>query len=234
MMLLGFWNQLKKQLKKKLRLKRRWLNLAVVLLAAGLFAAGAWMLRGSLQEKSGRQGQEQSVFSRAVEAYVQPEEEVRAMVKDLNGQRDAFVKKSYVCGEELQRIGIMNAADILAYHKAHPSMTVSLGDSNRVYFIEKVDDLSPQCKNNAYFGLDANGNLSLFEGIPGSGGQNVLRTFFQLNIRHLESSLPRETVKQLYHGVRVRDLADYNSVLSTLSDYAIEETEKAMQVTPSS
>ncbi|KEQ22921.1 BofC C-terminal domain-containing protein [Paenibacillus tyrfis] len=233
MMLLGFWNQLKKQLKKKLRLKRRWLNLAVVLLAAGLFAAGAWMLRGSLYDKSSPQGQEQSVFSRAVEAYVQPEEEVRAMIKDLSGQRDAFVKKSYVCGEELQRIGIMNAADILAYHKTHPSMTVSLGNANRVYFIEKVDDLSPQCKNNAYFGLDAKGNLSLFEGVPGSGGQNVLRTFFQLNIRHLESSLPRETVKQLYQGVRIRDLADYNSVLSTLSDYAIEETEKAMQVTPS-
>ncbi|WP_088832874.1 BofC C-terminal domain-containing protein [Paenibacillus tyrfis] len=233
MMLLGFWNQLKKQLKKKLRLKRRWLNLAVVLLAAGLFAAGAWMLSGSLYDKSSPQGQEQSVFSRAVEAYVQPEEEVRAMIKDLSGQRDAFVKKSYVCGEELQRIGIMNAADILAYHKTHPSMTVSLGNANRVYFIEKVDDLSPQCKNNAYFGLDAKGNLSLFEGVPGSGGQNVLRTFFQLNIRHLESSLPRETVKQLYQGVRIRDLADYNSVLSTLSDYAIEETEKAMQVTPS-
>jgi forespore regulator of the sigma-K checkpoint len=46
----------------------------------------------------------------------------------------------------------------------------------------------------------------------------------------LESSLPREAVQSLYDGIRVADYADYNSVLSTFSDFAMmEETEKVMK-----
>jgi forespore regulator of the sigma-K checkpoint len=52
---------------------------------------------------------------------------------------------------------------------------------------------------------------------------NVIRTFFQLDIRYLESSLPKETLKQLQDGIRITDMAEYNSVLSTFSDYAMVE-----------
>lgn len=232
MNLLSFWNQLKKQWKKKLRIKRRWLNLAGILLVAGALAAGIWLFSDRLAGPAAWNEQEQAVFGRNMKEWKQPEDEVRKMVAGIEGQREAYVKKDYVCGEEFQRLGMVSSTDILAYHRAHPSFKVSLDEGNKVYFTETVDDLSPQCKDNAYFGLDMKGNLSLFEGVPGSGGESVIRTFFQLNIEHLESSLPRETVKQLYHGIRVRDLDDYNSVLSTLSDYAVEETEKVMQNSP--
>lgn len=232
MNLLSFWNQLKKQLKKKLRVKRRWLNLAGILLVAGAFAAGLWLYSERWAGPEAGNMREQAVFSRNMKEFSQPEDEVRKMVAGMDGQREAYVKKAYVCGEEFHRIGMMSSTDILDYYRDHPSLTVSLDEGSKVYFTELVDDLSPQCKNNAYFGLDMKGNLSLFEGVPGSGGESVIRTFFQLNIEHLESSLPRETVKQLYHGIRVKDLDDYNSVLSTLSDYAVEETEKVMQNSP--
>ncbi|TVY11927.1 BofC C-terminal domain-containing protein [Paenibacillus cremeus] len=232
MMLLSFWNQLKKQLKKKLRWKRRWLNLAAILLVAGITAVWFGVMNGKNHEPKVWSPQEQSVFGRQISTPAQPEEEVLKIANQLSGEREAFIKKAYVCGDELQLIGTLNSAGILSYHKEHPALTVSLGEDGRVLFTEKIDDLSPRCKENAYFGLDAGGNLSLFEGIPGISGSSVIRTFFQLNIEHLESSLPRETVKQLYRGIRVMDLDDYNSVLSTLSDFAIEETERAMQSTP--
>ncbi|MGG1598844.1 BofC C-terminal domain-containing protein [Paenibacillus naphthalenovorans] len=229
MNLLSFWNQFKKQLKKKLRVRRRWMNLAGFLFVAGTLAAGFWLFSDRLAGPAAWKEQEQAVFGRNMKEFRQPEDEVLKMVAGMDGQREAYMKKAYVCGEEFQRLGMMSSTDILAYHRTHPSYMVSLDEGNKVYFTETVDDLSPQCKENAYFGLDTKGNLSLFEGVPGSGGESIIRTFFQLNIEHLESSLPRETVKQLYRGIRVRDLDDYNSVLSTLSDYAMEETENVLQ-----
>lgn len=71
----------------------------------------------------------------------------------------------------------------------------------------------------AFFGIDEGGNLSLYEGHPDEN--QVLRSFFQIDIEYLESSLPQETVEQLYRGIRVTDYAEYNSVLSTFSDYAV-------------
>lgn len=227
MRLYSFWNQLKRQLKKKLRRKRGWLHLAAVLLAFGAVTVcvALWQKERGTEQA----GLEARMTVAKPAASLQSEEEVRTLVSGLDGQRDVYARKAYVCGEELQWIGLMSAADILSYHQANPAMVVKLGEGQRVYFTEQIQDLSPQCKDNAYFGLDAAGNLSLFEGIPGMAGSNVIRTFFQLNVQYLESSLPRETVKQLYSGIRVKDLEDYNSVLSTLSDFAIEETEKVMQ-----
>jgi len=157
----------------------------------------------------------------------QPEEEVRAMMKTVEGQREVFAQKTYVCGEEVQMLGMMTAQQILQYHKEHPAFTVKMNEAGSVFFNEMIDDLSPQCKSNAYFGLDTGGNLSLFEGVPED--KQVIRTFFQLNIEHLESSLPHETVKQLYHGIPVNSLEEYNSVLSTFADYAVEGMEKVLQ-----
>ncbi|WP_028547700.1 BofC C-terminal domain-containing protein [Paenibacillus sp. UNC451MF] len=223
MILLSLLNKIK----KKLRWKRRWLTLAAVVLIAGMSSLTLILLKGSsstdgLEWSSG----DQPVFGTQIRPTQQPEDDVQAMVKHIVGQRGAYAKKAYVCGEELQMLGRMTAAQILQYHKEHPALTVSIGEGGDVYFTEQIDDLSPQCKNNAYFGLDAKGNLSLFEGVPGSN--QVLRTFFQLNIEFLESSLPRETVKQLYRGIPVNNLDEYNSVLSTFADFAVEEPERAL------
>jgi forespore regulator of the sigma-K checkpoint len=50
-----------------------------------------------------------------------------------------------------------------------------------------------------------------------------------MNIEHLKTSLPQETIEQLYEGIRINDLVEYNSVLSTFSDYAAEETEEVLK-----
>ena len=86
---------------------------------------------------------------------------------------------------------------------------------------KRIHDLSPACKESAVFGIDADGRLSLFDGPPDGG--NVLRSFYQLNIRYMESSLPKERFDALVRGIRVSDLDEYNSVLSSFSEYAARE-----------
>jgi forespore regulator of the sigma-K checkpoint len=215
------------KLKKKLRWKRRWLTLAAVLLLIGLGCAATLLLQqGGTRSTGLNWTAAEEVFTRQIDNG-QPEEEVRAMMKRIDGQREAYAQKTYVCGEEVQMLGMMTAQQILQYHKDHPAFTVKMNEAGSIIFNEQIEDLSPQCKNNAYFGLDANGNLSLFEGVPGD--KQVIRTFFQLNIEFLESSLPHETVKQLYRGIPVNNLDEYNSVLSTFADFAVMEVQKVLQ-----
>lgn len=77
---------------------------------------------------------------------------------------------------------------------------------------------------NSYIGLDERGVLSLFDGPPLR--DKVIRSFFQIDIEFLESSLPAEIVAQLYNGIRVTNITQYNSVLSTFSDYAVDVLEQ--------
>lgn len=72
-----------------------------------------------------------------------------------------------------------------------------------------------------YMGIDHAGNLTLFDGPPKR--EKPIETFFQLDIEYLETSLPHETVGQLYEGIRIRDKEEYNSVLSSMSTFISEE-----------
>lgn len=84
-----------------------------------------------------------------------------------------------------------------------------------------------QIIHSGYMGIDKDGNLSLFEGPPED--EKVLRTFFQLDVETMESVLPEEAIKQLQQGIRVQDMDEYHSVLSTFSDFAVEVSEEVLQ-----
>nr|WP_255570596.1 BofC C-terminal domain-containing protein [Cohnella sp. CFH 77786] len=107
------------------------------------------------------------------------------------------------------------AAELL---KSRRDWEASFETSGRLVLQENVEDLSPACRQTAYIGMDADGNLSLFDGPPRK--DNVVRTFFQLDIRSLESSLSKEKLHELADGIRVSDRDEYRSVLSSFSDFA--------------
>lgn len=134
----------------------------------------------------------------------------------------------YVCGDEIKPLGIMMTDQIQQLMKENPKWKGKLGnESNTVYLEQHVDDLSEHCKANAYMGLDKKGNLTLYDGVPKK--EKVVRTFFQLDVHYLESSLPQDKLDQLAKGIRISDIDEYNSVLSTYSDYAIELNQKVMK-----
>jgi forespore regulator of the sigma-K checkpoint len=136
----------------------------------------------------------------------------------------------YVCGEEMKPLGRMTSNQIVKLLQAHPEWKAELDlKQHAVLFEQQIDDLSEHCKENAYFGVDKGGNLTLYDGAPKK--EKVVRTFFQLDVRYMESSLPQDKLDELANGIRVSDIDEFNSVLSTYSDFAIEKNEKVMKPT---
>jgi forespore regulator of the sigma-K checkpoint len=196
-----------KQLKKQLKSGKRRLTLGLVLLMLG----GAYV------------GMERLKALKSLEAMAAPETkqyQVLDQIKKSGNTHRVFAQKVYICGQEVAEIGKLSSDQIAQYYKKHPQDQVKLTTDGQVYFVEQVEDLSAACKHNAFFGLDKNGRLSLFEGHPNQ--EQIIRTFFQLNVEHLKTSLPQGTFNQLMQGIPISDLAEYNSVLSTFSDYAVE------------
>jgi forespore regulator of the sigma-K checkpoint len=206
-----------KQLKKKLRRKLKWISFGIAVVIVVPF-----ILNWSVFDKV------QSVFGPAMNLETLSEQN-QAIVKELKQSeqsREVFLQKRYVCGEEMQRIGELTPNEIAELSKEHSTWELTLQADGQVYLTEHIQDLSESCKEAAYFGVDENGVLSLFDGIPQQN--KVIQSFFQLNIQYLKSALPPDTVAQLYVGIRVSDIDEYNSVLSTFADYARAGAEHTM------
>lgn len=211
-----------KHWKRRLRWKRSWLTLGMIFLVGTVCWIG--YATGSLSGAD-------HTPTQAAMAQLTPEDDERlkeaeATLKRITDTRESYLLKSYVCGEEKSTLGQQTSEQLLNMQMKNPNWLLSVSPNGEVTFTENIDDLSPSCKEKAVFGIDGSSNLSLFNGTPAK--DNVIRTFFQLNIKHLESSLPPDTVEKLREGIRISDMEEYNSVLSTFSDYAVEETEKAM------
>lgn len=203
--------RLYKRLKRRYRLKR----LLFPLFGIGVLALFLWMWMNeepvSLDDLPVYQPTSQS-GEHAVEDASSLQEEVPYTV----------TKHSiYVCGEETSDLGTWTGREIMDWLQESPGREWEWQEHQHVKLTEHVLDLAPACKGEVYFGLDTEGNLSLFEGAPGSNNK-VLQTFFQIDIEYLESSLPQQTVNSLYEGIRIHDYEEYNSVLSTFAGFAVE------------
>ncbi|MNP13860.1 hypothetical protein D3C76_1061590 [compost metagenome] len=145
-------------------------------------------------------------------------------IKRSEQVRIVHLNKKYTCGEEESSVlGIMSPIEIENLMKKHPDWTGRVGAGGDVWLEEYIEGLSEGCQEDGYIGVDKNGNLSLFEGPPDE--EKVIKTFFQLDVGTMESALPEEVLKQLKQGIRVQDVSEYNSVLSTFSDFALEQNQ---------
>ncbi|SFJ10020.1 forespore regulator of the sigma-K checkpoint [Paenibacillus sp. UNC496MF] len=217
MMTFNVWRKVKQKLRRG---RRPMWQLACFWLAAGLLAL------------SGPQAGSAAAEPGAPAAAAEPDDGSRSVIGALSDMRATVtvkLRRVYICGEESETIGSLSSADALRMMKQHPEWTAMLDEQGAVVMEQRIDDLSDACKRSAYFGLDKLGRLSLFDGEPKK--EKVMRTFFQLDVNYMESSLPRERIDELVKGIRVTDKDDFNSVLSTFSDYAVERTEKVMKRT---
>ncbi|NDI34012.1 BofC C-terminal domain-containing protein [Chengkuizengella sediminis] len=203
-----------KQLKKQLRMKRKWLTLAAFIILIGTISVSILLN----EEKTDIKSTFLNDFSteKDLDQLQKNEGSLELLITDSQ-QREVIIKKMYVCGEEVESLGSLNSQEILELYQNNPQYTFEFTEEGSIVFSESIEDLSPKCKESAYFGVSEDGKLTLFDGLPIH--DNVLRTFFQLNIEHLESSLPVGTVQQLVEGIRIKDFEDYNSILSTFSEF---------------
>ncbi|MFB5268009.1 BofC C-terminal domain-containing protein [Paenibacillus enshidis] len=147
-------------------------------------------------------------------------------VRNTELSREVHLLTNYVCGTETSLLGIYQADDLASLLTQHPEWSGRLNPKGEVWLEREVADLSPVCKKNSYMGIGSEGQLTLFEGPPQK--KKVIRTFFQLDIGSMETSLPEGVFQQLRDGIRIQDIEEYNSVISTFSDYAVEQTRKVM------
>jgi forespore regulator of the sigma-K checkpoint len=209
---MGFFGAFKRQLKKRIRFKRRWLSLGVWVLALG----------GLVWYAASESHNPEPAVATLAGAPKETESAVNA-----GKASETILHTLYVCGEEFNSLGVLSPEDIRKTAKEHPNWEYVGVIDNKATFEVHVDDLSSECKLNSYIGIDALGNLTLYDGPPRE--ERAVKTFYQLDVEHLESSLPGEVVEDLKRGIRIRDISEYNSVLSTFSDFAVDETEKVMK-----
>ncbi len=210
--MMGF--SLWKRIKKRLQQGRKPALRLGLLLAAATAAVGAASIDGCRAEAA-------AIAQRSVgPSLIETLESAEAPLA-------VELRRVYLCGEEVQRLGKMTAKQTIRLMQRHPEWSGHLSPSGTVTLVEQIDDLSPACKESAVFGIDHEGRLSLFDGPPER--QKVLRTFYQLDVRYMESSLPKERIDALLHGIRISDVDELNSILSTYSDYALPERPRPMK-----
>lgn len=132
---------------------------------------------------------------------------------------ELVLARSYLCGvreEEHKPLALQHIADAMADYKG---WEIVAADAAKMVLMKREHDISPECKKNGHFGLSADGMLTLFHGLPAE--QKAVQTFYRINTAKMEASLPREEVENLKRGIRVRDLAEYNSVLSTYGEFQL-------------
>ena len=127
------------------------------------------------------------------------------------------LQKAYICGveEEEKQTKLVTSKEQI--RKNYPDWQIVSTEGNLYTLKKNVQDLAPICKEKGYFGLSKTGVLTLFEGPPQE--EKVIQTFFQINTKKLRSSLPPHELELLNQGIRIKDLAEYNSILSTYGEF---------------
>ncbi|MEC0369651.1 BofC C-terminal domain-containing protein [Paenibacillus chibensis] len=216
------------RIKKKLQKQwRRWKRRSLTLGLSSLVIAVVWVSMYLPDKVQHLLSAKPPVAVETLQYYQQVEEAKEDAKEDANFWKElnkikqvneVIVRHSYVCGEEERALGRLNTDEIYNLLNEHPTWKGQFEGQGKVVLNETILDLSPTCKQRAYMSMDKDGNLSLFDGPPEQ--DKVIKTFFQLDISSMESTLPDDALRHLYDGIRIQDIDEYNSVLSTFSDYA--------------
>ncbi len=215
MMRFSLWKQLKKRLRRG---RRPMWTLGSFLIGATVLIQAACVTPAA---------------AAAGAAVKEPGEGNPGLIRILQEREEPLavqLHRQYICGEETQPLGQLTSAEVIRMLVSHPEWTAMLSQDGQTVLLEQViEDFSQSCKGNIYIGLDKQGYLSLFEGAPKK--EKVVKTFFQLDVKYMESSLPQDKVDRLSEGIKITDMDEYNSVLSTYSDFAIPANQKVMKPT---
>ncbi|MGN7413787.1 BofC C-terminal domain-containing protein [Paenibacillus sp. SAF-068] len=216
---------IRKQFKRRWRRWKRTLWMTAALLAVTILAYSGLSISSAIERLLTTNFSEATSVMGPVTQETRSEQEIQALVEQLNSDPDhltsVVLKTQYICGVETEQLGKMARPQLKMLLAQHPEWDATVGTSDELYLKQRVDDLSPFCKQQAYISIDAVGNLNLYEGKPAE--EKVIRTFFQLDVGTLESSLPEGVLEQLQQGIRIQDKDEYDSVISTFSDYAVDE-----------
>lgn len=225
-------NPLKKKLK---RWKRRIWSLAILVLVLTALGMGMQLKKDAaraVDEQKRATWEAKETFMQTLQQEEEPSEATQQVMKQLvqgESMYEVIHRVQYVCGEQEISLGKKLAGEIIQLILDSPEWEAALNGGHRVVLTEVRHEMLDTCRENAYISVDVDGNLVLYEGKPKT--ERAVRTFFQLDVKSMESSLPPQVLKQLRDGIKISDIEEYNSVISTFSDYAVEYTSRVMKPT---
>ncbi|WP_376845137.1 BofC C-terminal domain-containing protein [Camelliibacillus cellulosilyticus] len=124
-------------------------------------------------------------------------------------------KETYIDGVSIEREDREHYLSFDTLITEHPGWRVVDCSKGNITFSKTVDDLSPVSKAAGIFGLKDNHILTLYFGEPSN--DKIIRTFFQIDVGAMESN----AVLKLKHGIRITNKKDYQTILHSMSKYAI-------------
>lgn len=143
-------------------------------------------------------------------------------IKNLNGeptQISVKLERMYLDGEVSEEVfteTIWSIDDFWAKYEQWE--LINMGE-NQFVFRQHINDISPLLKSNGYFGISNDGTLSIFNGKPEK--TNIIQSFFQLDIKKLESKKQNELKK----GIPIKTKDNYEEVLQTFQNYSKQKKE---------
>ncbi|CAI9396870.1 MULTISPECIES: BofC C-terminal domain-containing protein [Bacillaceae] len=90
--------------------------------------------------------------------------------------------------------------------------------SKELVFKQEIDDISPLLKANGYFGINDEGILTIYNGKPAQ--ENIIQSFFQIDLKKLESKQQEDLQK----GIPIKSRDRYVKVLETFKNLTTIET----------
>lgn len=144
-------------------------------------------------------------------------------VKEVNSaiEKRLVLITHYVIGSDTIETKVQEVNSLEDLSANYPEFQIYKFNEEEIILERTVEDLAPELKEGSYFSLDPDGYLTLYH--DNKTETRIIETFFRIDIEKMETGLPKEPVEQLFKGIPIQDLAEYNSVLSTFSEYSLEE-----------
>jgi forespore regulator of the sigma-K checkpoint len=152
-----------------------------------------------------------TVHAENTHKIVHPQQDSKAI------QLELILQKVYLDGEisEETLLEKVHSMDVF-WAKYDQWQTMDIGET-KIVLRRNVDDISPLLKANGYFGITSDGTLTIFNGRPQK--YNIIQSFFQIDIKKLESNKQIEILK----GIPIKTKDQYVEVLETFKNYSVDE-----------
>jgi len=124
------------------------------------------------------------------------------------------LERTYLDGELSQEVVHETCWSMEEFWAKYDQWQVTEMSDKQIVLRNKVDDISPLLKANGYFGMTNDGVLTIFNGKPGRS--RIIQSFFQLDIKKLESKKQEELIQ----GIPIKSKDRYVEVLETFKSYS--------------
>lgn len=132
-------------------------------------------------------------------------------------QLTIILERIYLDGEISEEVVLDSYWSIENFWAKYDQWQLVDVDESTMVFRKQVDDISPLLKANGYFGITDDGVLTIYNGRPDPS--RIIQTFFQIDVKKLESKKQEELIQ----GIPIKTRDRYVEVLETFKPYSMQE-----------